>query len=923
MSLEFTMGISEGAESTMAPGSDTPAARPAQPLTPLMQQYHELKSRHPDDVLLFRLGDFYELFDEDARRVAPILDLALTHRQQVPMCGMPAHAVDGYIAKLLKAGMRVAIADQMEDPELAKGLVKRAVVRVITAGTLQEESLLVAKQSNFLVALAIDGVRSGLAAVDCSTGEFLVTQIDDVSGSSAVWNELIRLSPSEVVLEKTQAQGALGQQLKKQGVAVAELPAIDFSATMAEQRLMRFLTTQTLRGFGLEGKSASTAAAGAILHYLETTQCGRPLTLRTPRVYSLDDYLQMDENTLHHLDLIEPLSERPSRNLLATIDETLTPMGSRLLRRWLLYPLRDRARIEERQSHIEFYLENKDYRRRLRSRLQGWPDFERILTRLGAGTLLPRDLANLAQGLLRATGLSLELKSAHAEATRLGAALTSSLTTLLTSFPVEPELAAFLDSAIVEAPPVLAKDGGIIRRGYDSELDEIRSWVDDGKNRLLELEMREREATGIGSLKVGFNNIFGYFIEVTKTHLARIPAHYTRKQTTAGGERFITPELKEFEHRILGSQERALRLELALLQGIREEILKKQVALAGMAQTLAELDAFLGLAEVAEKKRYVKPFLDDSDSLTIRDGRHPVLEDLLPAGTLVPNDTDLNGRDKQIVVLTGPNMSGKSTYLRQTALIVILAQMGSYVPAAEARIGIVDCLFTRIGASDRLLEGESTFMVEMVETARILNHATPRSLLILDEVGRGTSTYDGISIAWACLEYLHRSSEGRGWSTPSKDLAVRPTALGPKVLFATHYFELTQLAEQMPGVQNAHVTAREWGDHVVFLHKVEPGPADRAYGIHVARLAGVPAAVLKRAKALLRGFEASGVATSRARILSADQPLLFDAVSTAPSENDRLMALLADDLRMLDLDRMTPLQALATLHEFKDRIKGD
>ncbi|HVO32843.1 MAG TPA: DNA mismatch repair protein MutS, partial [Elusimicrobiota bacterium] len=842
-------------------------------MTPLMQQYHELKSRYPDDILLFRLGDFYEMFNDDARIASGLLDLALTHRQHVPMCGVPAHSADGYIAKLLKAGRRVAIADQMEQPELAKGLVKRSVTRVMTPGTLQEETLLPARRSNYLVGLAMDGSRVGLAAIDCSTGEFLVTETDESKGLSAAWNEITRLNPSEIVLEKSAAAGVWGERLRKSGIAVAEAPPADFAVPVANDRLRRLFGVQTLRGFDLDDKPLAASAAGAALQYLDRTQCGRPYSLRPPHVYALDDFLQMDEDTLHHLDLIEEPGARPTQNLLQTLDQTRTPMGGRLLRRWLLYPLRRKAAIEERQAHMEFHLENKLHRRHVRTLLQGWPDIERIVSRLTAGTILPRDLTGLRDGLTRIADISARLRAAYEDATRLSVVLSPSLKTSLLEFPDELELSRLLRAALSDSPPVYVKDGDVIRPGFNAELDEVRSWIHDGKNRLLDLEKRERDATGIGSLKVGFNNIFGYYIEVTKTHLSRVPAQYIRKQTTAGGERFITPELKEFESRILGSEERALRLEQALLQQLRESILEASEGLVRIAQAIAALDVFTSLAEVAEIRRFVRPIVDESDSLIVREGRHPVLEELLPSGTLVANDTELNGRDRQIVILTGPNMSGKSTYLRQTALIVILAQMGSYVPAAEARIGLVDRLFTRIGASDRLLEGESTFMVEMVETARILNHVTPRSLVILDEVGRGTSTYDGISIAWACLEFLNGKSKVQGPRSNVADLGLGTLDIGPKVLFATHYFELTQLARRLPGVINAHVTAREWGDHVIFLHKVEPGPADRAYGIHVARLAGVPVAVLERAQELLQRFEKSALESEKSR--NGTQPPLF------------------------------------------------
>jgi len=814
--------------------------------TPLMQQYHDLKSRYPNEILLFRLGDFYEMFHEDARTAAPILEVTLTHRQDVPMCGVPAHSVEPYIAKLLKAGRRVAIADQLEDPALAKGLVKRNVVRVMTAGTLQEETLLPSKRCNFLLALAgdLDGV--GLAAIECSTGEFIATELAGPMARTKAWDELTRLGPSEVILSVVFESEPWRERLRSLGIAVADLPASDFSGPLAEERLKKLFGTASLRGYGLENKPFALAAAGAVARYLENTQCGRPTSVRLLRTYELNDTLQMDSSTLDHLDILPQGTSFSSKakSLLEVIDQTLTPMGGRLLRRWLVAPLRQVAAIRERQDRVEFFVERKEGRRNLRASLQGWPDMERILTRLASGSAGPRDMAALGNSLRRLPKIKSLLTTSFPTGSWDGSPTEAFRNdTLISNFPEEPALADLLERAIVDAPPASLKEGGVIRPAYDPELDEVRSWIQDGKTRLLELEKKEREQTVIPSLKIGFNNVFGYFIEITKTHLSKVPMHYIRKQTTANGERYITPELKDFETRILGAEERALRIENVLAQALREEILRNSDKLQRIAQTVAELDVFIGLAEIAERRHYVKPTVDDSDILWIREGRHPVLEDVLPSGTLVPNDVELNGTDHAILILTGPNMSGKSTYLRQTALIAILAQMGSYVPAAEARVGVLDQLFTRIGASDRLTEGESTFMVEMVETARILNHATKRSLVILDEVGRGTSTYDGISIAWACLEYLHKQ--------------------GPKVLFATHYFEITQLAQNLDGVRNAHVTARDWGDHIVFLHKVEPGPADRSFGIHVAKLAGVPKPVVDRAADILRELEKGNMKLSQ------------------------------------------------------------
>ncbi len=884
--------------------------------TPLMKQYHTLKAKHPNDLLLFHLGDFYELFAADAQKAAPILDVALTHRQDVPMCGVPVHAVDGYIAKLLKAGLRVAIADQIEDPATAKGLVKRDVVRVMTAGTVQEDSLLQAKRSNYLASLYGDGNRLGLAALDCSTGEFIATELSAMP-LSAVRDEIRRLGPSEIVFPARPENQALRELLVKEGVAIAERPQFDFAPTLAEERLKSLFGTSSLRGFGLDGRPLALVAAGALIRYLDETQCGRPFVAKALRTYSCDDFLLMDVHTLTHLELQkESAPGEPPRTLLDILDRTLSSMGARLLRRWVVTPLKNVATIQDRLTQVDFFVQQKETRRHLRAALQGWPDTERILARITAKTILPRDLANLGQALRRIARLKLHLKTAYHDLTGLGAACPPALDALLQNFPEEPALAARLEAALVEAPPHNLRDGGVILEGFNAELDEVRRWIHDGKARLLELEQRERQATGISSLKVGFNNIFGYFLEVTRAHLTRVPAHYIRKQTMANAERYITPELKEFEGKILGAQDRAQRLELALVQGLCEEILAHSPAIQAISQAVAELDVFLSLADVAEHQRYCKPVVEDSDRLVIRDGRHPVLDQVLPSGTLVANDVTLDGNKKQIMILTGPNMSGKSTYLRQTALIVILAQIGSFVPAAEATIGVVDRLFTRIGASDRLAEGESTFMVEMVETAHILNHATPRSLIILDEVGRGTSTYDGISIAWACIEYLN-GAPGSMLQAPGKPVRLEPGAWsGPKVLFATHYFELTDLADQLPGVFNAHVAAREWGENVVFLHKVEPGPADRAYGIHVAKLAGVPASVLERARVLLHRLEQHAAPVTVHSKPSDELP--FEPMMS-PADQAALAAARAVEQSLADVEinSLTPLDALLKLAALK------
>lgn len=804
-------------------------------LTPLMQQYRGLKARYADGFLFFRLGDFYELFDEDAKTAAPLLEVVLTQRQGTPMCGVPVHAVEGYLAKLLKAGRRIAIAEQMEDPALAKGLVKREVVRVVTPGTVVEDNLLEAKRGNYLAAFHgqkdSSGTFLGAAFLDCSTGDFCATEFHDDAELHGLKNELARFSPTEILFPAALESNPGFAKFRATLAVTRALPNPEFSRPQAESALERAIGAERLAFFRAEEHPLAAGAAVAVLRYVETARCGRPLELRTLRFYARSDRMVIDARAIQHLELVENAMTRTLEgSLLGVLDFTRTAAGGRLLRSWLLAPRIDKPAIEERLDRVELFVEDGLLRRAIRDTIASIADIERILARLSHGTAGPRDLIALAGSLRAVGGLHRELQRAD----KLDPKRRSLLEGIARSLPERLSLSDTLAQALVDAPPTSLKEGGVIREGYDPELDELRALVRKGKAWLVQYETREKERTGITSLKVGYNAVFGYFIEVTRPNLTRVPPDYIRKQTLANAERFITPELKEYESKILGAEERIVRLESALFQTLCETIAKDSATLGQVAQAAAELDVWVCLAEAASRYGYARPQIEEGALLSIREGRHPVAERLLPAGQFVANDLSLDGLESQILILTGPNMSGKSTYLRQTALLVIMAQMGSFVPAAEARVGLVDRIFTRIGAADDVARGESTFMVEMTETANILRHATPRSLIILDEVGRGTSTDDGIAIAWACLEHLAR---------------------GPKVLFATHYFELTALARQIPSVKNFHVEVKEWGEEVIFLHRILPGPTDRAYGIHVARLAGLPLEVIRRAQELVGRLE--------------------------------------------------------------------
>jgi len=817
------------------------------PLTPMMQQYRRLRSSIPaDTLLLFRLGDFYELFFEDAKEASGLLNVALTKRNGVPMCGVPYHAAQTYIAKLIKAGRRVAICDQTSEPQPGK-IVSRDITQIISAGTVSDLDLLEAKRANYLGAVYVDDRVFGFAYADLTTGEFRLTQLQD---RQALLDELARVSPSELLVsdeQKTQFKeitGALGY---------------DSYAFLLEQAiftLCEHFKTKSLDGFGCTHMPQAVTAAGAIVHYLKHSLRRKIDHLTSLRCDAPSDYVLLDAATQTNLELVESRSARDT-SLLAVLDRTVTPMGGRKLRDWILQPLRNLTELERRQQMIADLLQEPDLLASIRAELKSIRDIERAAGRLSQASGNARDLVALKTSLQQIPKLKGELQKLldrlvfGANRVKEGEKVELLAQRLQNEIEEMPPLTDKLAKALADNPPLALKEGGIFSDGYDVNLDALRQASREGKNWISHLQEREIAATGIKSLKVRYNSVFGYFIEVTKSNLASVPAHYTRKQTTVGGERFVTPELKEMEAKILGADEHARQLEYQLFQKLRDETLRELGPIQQTAAAIATLDVICALAETARLFRYCRSQLNDSLRLIIKDGRHPVLDQNLVEEKFVPNDTALDGENLRVAIVTGPNMAGKSTYIRQVALIVLMAQIGSFVPAESAEIGLVDRIFTRVGANDDLARGQSTFMVEMNETSNIVNNATERSLVILDEIGRGTSTFDGLSIAWSVAEFLHDRIKAR-------------------TLFATHYHELTKLAEERTGVCNFNVAVREWNDQIIFLRKIVPGGADKSYGIQVARLAGLPKEILDRAKEILAylerpngAIEAPAVAKSR------------------------------------------------------------
>ncbi len=868
-------------------------------LSPMFRQWRELKQLHPDKLLLFRMGDFYEMFGDDAETAAAALELTLTARDggkgapRVPMCGIPYHALDRYLPRLKRLGLKAAIAEQVEDPKLARGLVKREVTWVITPGTVTEEALLDAGRHNYLAALADAPQAFGLAVVDVSTGTFRLTGFEGARAQALLLDELERVQPAEVLWPLSMQAGPLLRQSIEERlratVTVVDPP--DRELRPARDELLRHFGVASLEGFGIEGRPLLIEAAAAALRYVRDNQPSAVRHLLDLSVYSTGETMTLDAATRRNLELTATLREQqPGRGtLLWLLDETATNMGARLLREWLVRPLLRPEAIERRLDAVDDLHREVLRREEIRALLRPIVDLERLVAKATTARATPRELAGLRASL----GLIPELKA-------LAASCAATLLCALADELDPPaELVELLAAALVDEPPAKLGEGGVIRDGYSPELDQIRSLSRDGKEWIANLEVAEREATGIGSLKVGYNQVFGYFIEVTRANLALVPERYLRKQTLANAERYITPELKDHEAAVLSAEERLVELETALFDEVRSAVADQAAAILRLAGAVAELDALASLAQAAAERGYVRPVVDESEVIEILGGRHTIVEATQPERPFVPNDTWLDTEASTIHILTGPNMSGKSTYLRQVALIVLMAQTGSFVPAAQARIGVVDRIFSRVGAQDDLATGQSTFMVEMIETANILHNATRRSLVILDEIGRGTSTYDGLSIAWAVVEHLHDQSQ-----------------LGAKTLFATHYHYLNELQERLERVRNFRVAVAEEGGTVRFLHRLEPGGTDRSYGIEVARLAGLPAWVIQRAGQILASLEETRTTGELPEPppRSPVQLSLFAEAGPHPA---------VEKLRRLDVLRMTPIEAIAALHELQRMVNEE
>ncbi len=873
----------------MTPPPPSRVAESDAPDTPLMQQYREIKARYPQTILFFRMGDFYEMFEDDAKLAARELGLTLTSRNnggaaEVPLAGVPVKAATEYLRRLVAKGHRVAICEQVEDPKLAKGLVRRAVVETVTPGSVLAEDWLARERNNFLVACAPRGENTGVAALDVTTGEFIWESVLPADLPLA----LARFEPPEIVVP-----AGSRPPLAPDAVTVTEREPWEFDPELAREDLIRAYGLASLDGLGVEaGDGAALGAAGALLRYARELKPGGLPHLARPRLVRRGDVLPLDEMTRRNLELVEPL--RPGAagtTLLEVLDRTRTPMGARLLRRWLLAPLVDPAPIGARLDAVNVLAQDARGRDRLREALDGVRDLERLAGRAALGRATPRELGALRDSIQR-------LPDGHAALDGLERRERSALLETAAGFDLLADLGEELARALVDRPPPQLGDGDAIRPGHDRALDELRDARDGGKAYIAGLQTRERQRTGITSLKVGFNKVFGYYIEVTRPNLEQVPADYERRQTLTGAERFVTPELKEYEARVLGAEERIGTREAELVDAVRRRVADAIGRVQHTAQRIAELDVWAALADLAHREGWVRPEVSDGFAIRLEGSRHPVVERMMPREAFIPNDVTLEEAG-HVIVLTGPNMAGKSTLLRQVGLCVLLAQMGSFVPARRALVGVVDRLFTRVGASDNLARGQSTFMVEMSETSAILHGASARSLVLLDEIGRGTSTYDGVAIAWAVTEFLHNR-------------------IGCKTVFATHYHELTQLTEELAHARNFNVAVREVGDEVVFLHRLEPGGADRSYGIHVGRLAGLPADVVSRAWQVLKLLEA-GHHVADGRLPAppdAAQLALFGAPHAAPPAHPLLT-----ELGELDVNALSPLEALNRLAAWKKRLE--
>lgn len=864
-------------------------------VTPLMAQYSRIKENYPDTILLFRMGDFFETFEEDAKIASKVLGITLTKRangaaEDVPLAGFPHHAIDSYLPKLVRAGYRVAVCEQLEDPKFAKGIVKRDVIEVVTPGVSFNDKLLDHKKNNYLLSVYLEDETVGLAFSDISTGEFQTFQVT----RNELNQQIGSINPSEILIPKKYKNEL--EPIIQKFAPNSRITKIDdwiYNFDYASELLMNHFNTKTLKGFGIEGLHSAICSAGAVLNYLRETQKANLPHINKISRYNPSDYMLLDYSTKRNLEITFSMNEGEREGtLISILDKTETAMGGRMLKKWISAPLKKLEPILKRQECVEEFFNNKTLRKNLQNELSEIGDLERLTSKICTGRANPREMVNLKTSLKKIPLIKQLLDLTKVETLQV---INQKLHTL--DWLIEK-----IELAIADDPPLAVSDGGVIRKGFNPELDEIRSLSTNAKDWIANLQKTERERTKISSLKVSFNKVFGYYIEISHANKDKVPDDYIRKQTLVNSERFITPDLKEYEDKILNAEEKIVKLEFELYDQIRNIAATASNEIQENAQLVAMLDCYLSLAEAADENKYVKPVINDSDSIEIIDGRHPVVERILPPGEkYTPNSTKLSSSENQIIILTGPNMAGKSVYLRQVGLIVLMAQIGSYVPAKEARIGLVDRIFTRVGASDNISSGESTFLVEMQEAANILNNATDKSLILLDEIGRGTSTFDGISIAWSITEYLHDHPN-----------------INAKTLFATHYHELNEMAELFPRIKNYKVEVREYGDKVIFLHKVTPGGADHSYGIQVAQMAGLPQFVTSRAKEVLANLESKELTPYEVKKAKLAKLKNQDnlQISLFEMKDDSLRKEISD----IPIDDLTPLQALNKLNELKRKL---
>lgn len=867
--------------------------------SPMMQHYLATKEKYKDCILFYRLGDFYEMFFDDAVNVSRELELTLTGKdcgqeQRAPMCGIPYHAAESYIAKLVQNGHKVAICEQLEDPKLAKGIVKRDVIRVVTPGTVTESNLLEEKRNNFIMSIFKKGIFFGIAVCDISTGDFYSAEIKEENNFERLLDEISRYSPSEIIAnEMLYDCGEEISKIKERFDVYISTEDEEKFSEETEEIYMQYALSDDKGNIikDLEKRPFAVAAINGLIKYIEDTQKTKLEHINKITIYTITKYMSLDINARRNLELTEKMRDKSKKGtLLWVLDKTATSMGGRLLRRWISDPLIDVKEINNRLEAVKEFKDDIILRGELSSSLKGVYDIERLAGKISYGSANARDLNSLKSSASKLPAIKNMLANAKSGMLRK---IYDDLDTL-------DDIFQLIDKAIVDEPPILITEGGIIKMGYSPEIDELKTAMIDGKTWLVQLEAREREETGIKGLKVGYNKVFGYYLEVTKSYLSQVPDRYIRKQTLTGGERYITEELKELESKVLGAEEKVVALEYKAFSEIREHIKSQIQRLQKSAMAVSQLDVLCSFAQVAEDFNYCMPDVDDSGIVDIKDGRHPVIEKMLPSGAFVANDTYLDKTSNRVSIITGPNMAGKSTYMRQVALITLMAQIGSFVPATSAHIGVVDKIFTRVGASDDLSMGQSTFMVEMMEVANILKEATANSLVVLDEIGRGTSTYDGLSIAWAVAEYIENKEK-----------------CGAKTLFATHYHELTQLEDTLEGVKNYSIAVKEKGEDIIFLRKIIPGGTDESYGVHVARLAGVPKAVTQRANEILKKIERKNVLVNKAQEKEDKKQ-----VSGQLDLYNFKLAEIAHELDKVNVNELTPIEALNTLVKIKEEIKG-